>query len=59
MRVRRIIPWLLYAVCALVIAYFVFGKSQIPGWLRGLVIGGGIAAWVVVMALLLVFSGSI
>lgn len=42
-----------------VIAYFVFGKSEIPAWVRGLIVGGGIATWVVVMLLLLVFSGSI
>jgi plastocyanin len=42
-----------------VIAYFIVGGSRIPGWMRGLIVGGGIAAWVVVMALLLVFSGSI
>jgi plastocyanin len=42
-----------------VIAYFVFGRSQIPGWMRALIVGGGIGAWLVVMVLLLVFSGSI
>jgi plastocyanin len=42
-----------------VIAYFVFGRSPIPAWIRGLMVGGGIAAWLIVMVVLLVFSGSI
>jgi plastocyanin len=42
-----------------VIAYFVLGRSRIPAWMRLLLVGGGIAAWIVVMAILLVFSGSI
>jgi plastocyanin len=42
-----------------VIAYFVFGKSLIPPWMRWLVVGGGIAAWLIVMVALLVFSGSV
>jgi uncharacterized BrkB/YihY/UPF0761 family membrane protein len=42
-----------------VIAYFVFGKSLVPPWMRWLLVGGGIAAWVIVMVALLVFSGSI
>lgn len=42
-----------------VIAYFVAGRSQIPAWFRGLIVGGGIAAWLVAMGVLLVASGSV
>ncbi|MCB1247718.1 MAG: PLDc N-terminal domain-containing protein, partial [Acidimicrobiia bacterium] len=40
-----------------VIAYFIFGKSTIPAWLRGLVVGGGIAAYLVVLAAMMLISG--
>ena len=40
-----------------VILYFIFGKSTIPGWLRGLVVGGGIGAYLVVVVAMLVISG--
>lgn len=42
-----------------VILYFILGKSEIPTWVRGLIVGGGVAAWLIVMIILLVFSGSI
>jgi hypothetical protein len=34
-----------------VIAYYLFGRSEIPGWLRGALIGGGLAAYIVILAL--------
>ncbi|MFC2153275.1 PLDc N-terminal domain-containing protein [Actinomycetota bacterium] len=40
-----------------VIAYFIVGRSQIPAWVRGLVVGGGIAAYGVVFVGLLLISG--
>lgn len=42
-----------------VILYFIFGGSKIPGWIRGLVVGGGIAAYLIILGLLLVISGVI
>ncbi|MGH2806903.1 MAG: right-handed parallel beta-helix repeat-containing protein [Actinomycetota bacterium] len=32
-----------------VVAYHLFGRSQIPGWLRGAVVGGGIVAYVLIL----------
>jgi len=40
-----------------VILYFIFGKSEIPGWMRGLMIGGGIAAYLIVLVAMLLISG--
>ncbi|MGI9529236.1 MAG: PLDc N-terminal domain-containing protein, partial [Acidimicrobiia bacterium] len=42
-----------------VILYFIFGGSKIPGWIRGLIVGGGIAAYLIILVLLLVISGVI
>ena len=42
-----------------VILYFAFGGSSIPGWIRGLVVGGGIAAYLIVLIILLFVSGVI
>ncbi len=42
-----------------VMLYFIFGRSAIPGWLRGLVVGGGTAAYVIVLAVLMVMSGAL
>jgi plastocyanin len=42
-----------------VIAYYIFGKSLIPAWLRGLMVGGGIAAYLVVLVAMLLVSGTI
>jgi len=42
-----------------VILYFIFGKSTIPGWLRGVVVGGGIAAYLVVLVAMLLVSGAV
>ena len=32
-----------------VIAYHAFARSQIPGWMRGALVGGGFALWVLVV----------
>jgi hypothetical protein len=40
-------------------AYFVFGKSEIEAWLRGLIVGGGAIAYIVVLAALLLVSGAV
>ena len=42
-----------------VMAYFVLGKSKIEPWLRGLIVGGGTVAYVVVLAVLLLTSGAV
>ena len=42
-----------------VILYFVFGKSAIPGWLRAVVVGGGTAAYLVVVVAMLLISGTV
>ncbi len=42
-----------------VMAYFVFGKSEIEAWLRGLIVGGGAIAYIVVLAVLLLVSGAV
>jgi len=42
-----------------VIAYYIFGKSSIPVWLRWLLIGGGIGAYLIILAILLVTSGAV
>jgi hypothetical protein len=42
-----------------VIAYFIFGKSKIEAWLRGLFVGGGALAYLVVVVVLIVISGAI
>lgn len=42
-----------------VIAYYIFGKSTIPAWLRGLMVGGGIAAYLIVLAAMLIVSGTV
>ncbi len=42
-----------------VIAYFAFGKSQIEAWLRGLFVGGGAAAYLIVLVALIIFSGAV
>lgn len=42
-----------------VIAYFIFAKSDIPAWLRGLLVGGGIAAYLVVLVAMMLVSGTI
>jgi hypothetical protein len=34
-----------------VIAYHVVGRSKLPGWLRATVIGGGLAAYLIILAL--------
>jgi hypothetical protein len=33
-----------------VIAYHLAGRSQIPGWLRGAVVGGGLVAYIAILA---------
>lgn len=40
-----------------VVLYFILGKSQIPGFMRALVVGGGIAAYLVVLVAMLLISG--
>ncbi|GMQ93949.1 MAG: hypothetical protein BMS9Abin12_1431 [Acidimicrobiia bacterium] len=40
-----------------VIAYFIFGKSKIDAWFRGLIVGGGAIAYVVDLAVLLLING--
>ncbi|MGI9585692.1 MAG: PLDc N-terminal domain-containing protein [Acidimicrobiia bacterium] len=40
-----------------VMLYFVFGKSGMPGWVRGVVVGGGAAAYLIVLAILFIVSG--
>jgi plastocyanin len=32
-----------------VVAYHAFGRSRIPGWMRGALVGGGFALWVLVV----------
>ncbi len=40
-----------------VIAYHAAGKSPLPGWLRGTVVGGGIAAYLVILGIGAVLGG--
>ena len=40
-----------------VIAYHAAGKSQIPGWLRGAVVGGGLLAYVLILGIGAVAGG--
>ena len=40
-----------------VILYFIFGRSSIPAWLRAVVVGGGLAAYLVVLIAMMLFSG--
>ena len=42
-----------------VIIYLFASKSQIPLWLRGLIVGGGILIYLIVLAVLMVMSGVI
>ncbi|KAA3639275.1 MAG: plastocyanin, partial [Armatimonadetes bacterium] len=42
-----------------VILYYIFGKSTIPAWLRGLVVGGGAAAYLIVLVAMLLVSGAV
>lgn len=42
-----------------VILYYIFGKSAIPAWLRGLVVGGGAAAYLIVLVAMLLVSGAV
>lgn len=42
-----------------VILYFIFGKSTIPAWLRGLIVGGGAAAYLVILVAMLLVSGAV
>ncbi|MEZ5176166.1 MAG: PLDc N-terminal domain-containing protein [Acidimicrobiia bacterium] len=42
-----------------VILYFIFGKSTIPAWLRGVVVGGGTAAYLIVLVAMLLVSGAV
>lgn len=42
-----------------VIVYLFASKSRIPLWLRGVIVGGGIFAYLIVLAVLLVMSGVI
>ena len=39
------------------IAYYVFGRSKIPAWLRGTVVGGGIGAYLVILGVAAVLGG--
>ena len=39
------------------IAYFVLARSRIPGWLRGTLVGGGIGAYLVILAVAAVLGG--
>lgn len=40
-----------------VMAYFAFGRSLIPGWIRIVVVAGGTLAYLVVLAILFIVSG--
>lgn len=40
-----------------VILYFIFGKSKIPGWVRGVIVGGGIGAYLIVLVAMMLISG--
>ncbi len=56
----RVIGWI--AVILLIpflgpIAYYIFGRSKIPAWLRGAVVGGGIGAYLVILAVAAVLGG--
>lgn len=42
-----------------VIAYHAFGGSSIPGWLRAAVVGGGVGAYVVILAIAALAGGII
>ena len=39
------------------IAYYIFGRSRIPAWLRGTVVGGGIGAYLMILAVAAVLGG--
>jgi hypothetical protein len=50
----RVLMWLgiVFVVPVVgVIAYYAFGRSEIPGWMRGALIGGGLAAYAIILAL--------
>ena len=42
-----------------VASYFIFARSKIEPWLRCLIVGGGTAAYIMVMAVLLLVSGAV
>ncbi len=42
-----------------VASYFIFAGSKIEPWLRWLMVGGGTAAYIIVMAVLLLVSGAV
>lgn len=42
-----------------VIGYLTFGKPRIAGWLRLLLVGGGILAWLVILVILMITSGAV
>lgn len=42
-----------------VILYFIFGKSHIPAFMRWLVVGGGTAAYLIVLTAMMVISGAV
>lgn len=40
-----------------VIAYFIWGKSTIPGWQRGVIVGGGLGSYLVILVVGLLVGG--
>jgi plastocyanin len=59
---RRTLLWLaaIFAIPFVgVVAYHAFGRSQIPGWMRGALVGGGFALWVVVVGVAAFVGGLI
>ncbi len=57
---RRTVGWL--AVILLVpflgaVLYYLFGRSEIPRWLRGALVGGGFGAYLIIVAVAAVLGG--
>ena len=40
-----------------VIGYLIFGKSSIPGWQRGVIVGGGLGSYLVILVIGLLVGG--
>jgi hypothetical protein len=39
------------------VAYYTAGRSQIPAWLRGVLVGGGIGAYLVILTVAAFLGG--
>lgn len=40
-----------------VIGYFIWGKSEIPGWQRGVIVGGGLGSYLVILVVGVIVGG--